>query len=155
MPDRFLILGEAPGRLSTSNWSRGRIRDLAGRDLDEWAEWVNLVEEWPGAQPRGKGSLWNPRLAAKKAAELEPTFGDYLGVVCLGRRVAQVVIAGGSGFPFFRWTTARSSGLVAVIPHPSGIVRWWNEPENVEKARTFLSEIAATVTISTTKEERR
>lgn len=145
MPDRFLILGEAPGRLSTSNWSRGRIRDLAGRDLDEWAEWVNLVEEWPGYNPRGKGSAWDARRAAVKAAELKPTLTGYSGVICLGRRVAQVMIPGGSGFPFFRWTTNRDGAKLAVIPHPSGIVRFWNDPENVEQARTFLSSLAKEV----------
>lgn len=141
MPERYLILGEAPGRHSTSKWSSGRIRDLADRDLDEWADWVNLIEEWPGPAERGKGSAWNARLAVKWAEELRETLRDYRGVICLGRRVAGVVLPGGGGFPYFRWTESRGAKLV-VIPHPSGIVRWWNEPENVERAREFLTALA-------------
>lgn len=62
-------------------------------------------------------------------------------MILLGRRVASAVIPGGAGFPFFRWTE-RDGARVAVIPHTSGIVRWWNDPENVEAARRFLSELA-------------
>lgn len=30
---------------------------------------------------------------------------------------------------------------VAVVPHPSGVNRWWNEPANVEAAGRFLREL--------------
>lgn len=29
---------------------------------------------------------------------------------------------------------------VAVFPHPSGVNRWWNEPENVASAAAFIRE---------------
>lgn len=29
---------------------------------------------------------------------------------------------------------------VHVVPHPSGVNRWWNEPANRERARAFLAE---------------
>ena len=35
--------------------------------------------------------------------------------------------------------------VAAVIPHPSGIVLWWNDPENRKRAGMFLRECLMTV----------
>jgi hypothetical protein len=35
--------------------------------------------------------------------------------------------------PFLRW-----HGGVAILPHPSGVNHWYNDPRNVARARRFL-----------------
>ena len=138
-----LILGEAPGRFA-GGLTRTRVSDLAGRPWEEWADWRNLLEDWPGPG-RGKGSSWNPGRGKIAASELP--LADWPLVFCLGRRVAGAVLPGGAGFPFFRLTQHRGT-TVAVIPHTSGIVRFWNEPENVERASTFLRGLLAGLSVS-------
>lgn len=133
----ILIVGEAPNARG-GGLTRSRVSELAGRPWEEWADWVNLLDEWPGSG-RGKGSAWNGTAARRRAETLDLTSYDL--AILLGRRVAGAMIPGGAGFPFFRWTEC--AGLrMAVIPHTSGIVRFWNEPENVAKARGFLTEVA-------------
>lgn len=151
MRDRYLILGEAPGggRHRSGGTATRRIRDLAERDLEEWADWINLIEEWPGPA-RGGGSAWNARAAAARAAELRPTLAEYRGVICLGRRVGQAMIPGGSGFPFFRWIDDVRGARLVVIPHPSGVSRWWNEPANVVQAKVFLRDLASGIRVDKT-----
>jgi hypothetical protein len=115
---------------------------------------VNLLPEQPAAR---KGSSWDVRAARRAALELDVS--GYDAVILLGRRVAQAMIAAGAGFPFFRWTEERlgRDGLaalpsesatphrLAVIPHTSGIVRFWNDPESFARASEFLRETIRTV----------
>ncbi len=43
----------------------------------------------------------------------------------------------------WEWDSFRPGGLYyAVAPHPSGRSRYWNEPENRERARAFFAELA-------------
>lgn len=52
----------------------------------------------------------------------------------LGRRVAA---AFGVSAPYF--SVARVAGAaVVVVPHPSGVNHWYNEPENVARMRRFM-----------------
>lgn len=138
---RVLIVGEAPGGRNAGGLTRKRISELAGRPWEDWADWVNLLDEYPGPG-RYKGSAWNGAAARQGAASLDAS--GYESVVLLGRRVASATLPGGAGFPFFRWTEWRGARAV-VIPHTSGIVRWWNDPENVRAAARFLSGLAAFV----------
>ena len=59
-------------------------------------------------------------------------------------RGRQVLLAGrgvagafGVDLPFFLWAEERGM-MVAVVPHPSGVSRWWNDPANERRARRFL-----------------
>lgn len=140
-PNRILIVGEAPGRHS-GGLTRQRVSELAGAPYEEWADWQNLIADYPG-RGAGKGSAWNVVAARRGVGELTPRLAGYDHVILLGRRVAGVIIPGGAGFPFFRWTDGHGTRL-AVIPHTSGIVRFWNDPENVEAAQRFLAEIVPT-----------
>jgi hypothetical protein len=47
--------------------------------------------------------------------------------VLLGRRVAAAF--GLASAPYLEWTEARGRTWV-VMPHPSGVNRWWNDEEN-------------------------
>lgn len=46
------------------------------------------------------------------------------------------------GNRYLRWEYLRKGETYAVLPHPSGVNRWWNEEENVARARDFLREAA-------------
>ncbi len=135
----ILILGEAPGPRA-GGLTRRRVSELAGRPWEEWAVWRNLLDDYPG-RGRGKGSAWNQRAARQAWEEME--IHGYAAVVMLGRRVAAAIIPGGGGFPFFHWTNLEFDIYGAVIPHTSGIVRFWNDPENVAKAERFFAEMLA------------
>jgi hypothetical protein len=137
---RILIVGEAPGRRA-GGLTRTRVSNLAGVPWEEWADWLNLLDDHPGLSTTGKGSGWNTRAARARAETLD--LSAYDAVILLGRRVAQAVIPAGAGFPFFRWTE-RNGTRVAVIPHTSGIVRFWNDPANVRMAKGFIRELLPT-----------
>lgn len=96
--NRVLIVGEAPGAGRRDGRTRSRLVELSGRPLDEWADWRNLLDDWPGQSRKGSG--WDARAARESAAALDVS--GYEVVVLLGRRVASVVIPGGAGFPLFR-----------------------------------------------------
>lgn len=94
---------------------------------------VNLLGRWPG--PQGKGSAFP--LAEARAAALALDVAGRARVLLAGRRVA-------AAWPwrapsdYLRWEAGPGGVLLAVIPHPSGVNRWWNEPEHRDAARRFL-----------------
>jgi len=133
----ILIVGEAPGRTDKGR-TRTRISELSGHPWEEWADWRNLIEEWPGPARRG-ASAWNGQLARRNAPNLP--LENYDLTILLGRRVAAAVLPGGAGWPFFR-QHSYERGVVTVVPHTSGINRWWNDPENVERGAEFLRQVA-------------
>ena len=66
-------------------------------------------------------------------------------VVFLGKQVAN---AFGCKGRWFHWREARLpigdprvQCRCAIVPHPSGRNRFWDDPENVQEARRFLSEL--------------
>lgn len=146
-----------------------RLAELAGiseEELRRRARIVNVLPRWPG--PAGKGSAFDPRAAALPAAEavrLHARAGSL--VLVLGWRAARAlngvlygvhrqeylvperhylgdvsvqvaVVPDPMRMPGPR--SRRRAVRVAVVPHPSGINRWWNDPANVEAARSFLRE---------------
>jgi uracil-DNA glycosylase len=137
-----MLLGEAPSRGSDptrpfSGRSGDRLRALVGGELEERFEVANVLGEWPGSA--GKGSRW-PRPLIARARMVEVTIELGLAgrmVVACGRRVAAA-----GGVPACASVLEWIDGplfRVAVLPHPSGVNRWWNEPGNVESARAFLA----------------
>lgn len=131
------IVGEAPSMRTSRPFagaSGRRLAELADASLDDLRgrfRLVNLLAHWPGPNPHGKGAAWNARAARDRAATVRLPPGSLL----CGRRVARAF--GRSSQPFFEWV-----GGVAVIPHPSGVSRWWNDPGNYELARRFVREAA-------------
>lgn len=96
---------------------------------------VNLLRYWPGPEPGGKGSAF-PMGEAREAAR---RLGLADGSLLCGRRVAAAF--GLARAPYLEWVSI-GARRVAVIPHPSGVCRWWNEPSNLRAARRFLEEAA-------------
>lgn len=140
---RILVVGQAPAarmrsRRALDGASGDRLARLMGvADLHTHARVVNLLGRFPG-RAGDKGDRFPLAEAREAACRLRP--GAHRAVILLGRGVAAAFGAG--GWPFLEW---RRLGSVpaAVVPHPSGVNHWWNDPANLERACTFLKGVAA------------
>jgi len=137
-----LIIGQAPNqggdpRKPLTGVAGDRLANLAG--ITRWrylrrTERKNLLHYWPGK--KGKGDAFPATEAKTAAAELAP--------LLVGRRVLFAGRAVANSFrqtskEYCRWFWSPSLRCRhATIPHPSGIVRWWNEEKNREHAAAFL-----------------
>jgi uracil-DNA glycosylase len=139
---RPLIIGEAPGR-GTGRPIEGRIgrrlADLAGLSFEEFRRSFareNVLDYWPGTD--GKGAVF-PRDEAKAVAErlASRIRRQRRTVVLLGRRVSFAFGLGGAAY-FQRIVFGYAR--VVVLPHPTGINRWYNSPANREQVRRFFRE---------------
>ena len=74
---------------------------------------------------------------------LELAGGPWGRYLLCGRRVA-AAFGFRADVAYLRWYRWEGKWY-AVIPHPSGIVRWYNDPANVQRARRFLRRLAARV----------
>lgn len=136
-----LIIGQAPGPNTNPNTPlhpkhySGRVlceaMGLQPYDYLRLFERTNLLGHYPGKKQGGEDRF--PIAEARVAARaLRPLFAGRQ-VILLGRNVADA-FHGYGGVPFLHWHKH-----VAVIPHPSGRNRWWNDPTNQERVRDFLS----------------
>ncbi len=149
-PRRIVLVGQAPGRDgdATAPCGSGFMRRLcavSGLSVEQYADTfdrANILAWWPG--PRvgvGVDGDAFPLADARAAAErLRPMLRGRI-VVLAGRRVEHV-LAERRGALF----TPRAAGwcdVFFVIPHPSGLNRWWGCPENVAIAGDFVRALAA------------
>lgn len=99
-----------------------------GFDLDEWL-WafkrVNLLNFYPGSA--GKGDKFPIDLAERAAMRLEPMMSGFR-VLLVGQLVARAFLV--PRIEYCRWNRTAEYDY-AVVPHPSGVNRWWNDPANV------------------------
>lgn len=118
------------GAFPPDSASGSRLR----RYLPEF-EAVNLLDRFPGkSYSWGKGDLFVHR-AARDAAERMSLRGRT--VLLCGWYVAGAF--GLRRLSLFRWVGFRG-GIVAVVPHPSGVNHWWNTPSNERMAARFFEE---------------
>ena len=139
-PARLVLVGQAPGSAAQPSAPlEGRIgrmlSELIGISFEEYlrgTERLNLITHWMGKA--GKGDVWNPRAAERRAEKLKPELAGRTAVL-LGRNVAAAF-----GLKQLPWMTfaEMNDGKVGIIPHPSGIVLWWNEEKNRLAASAFL-----------------
>lgn len=146
----ILFVGQAPSRtsdpaapLSLAGGSGRRLLKLSGLSEEAFAvqaRRVNLTDRWPGKN--GKGDRFPRAIRAEVLAEIAET----CEVVFVGRAVADRLLGGSvsRAMEFCRWYADVEAGkLYAVMPHPSGVNLWWNDPRNVRRARRFLREALA------------
>ena len=159
-----LLLGESPAagtQHDPESWlapgsssSADRLLKFTGYTEDEYLDTFardNLLHYLPRRSGKGRNF---PLSRAKR--QVERIFRDRWApnqrIVMLGRRVA-------SAFDWVQWD--RRIGLIqhsevrylkwyrvmnkwgrviraAVVPHPSGVNRWWNDANNRRRARTFF-----------------
>ena len=136
-----VLVGEAPSRRSDPRrpldgpcGSRlERLAEIPVGSLGDRCVAVNLLPAWPGR--RGKGAAFPMAEARAAAAELVPLL-EGRAVLLLGRRVAAAF--GVVDWPYLvpmRW---EGGPVAAVVPHPSGVCRWWNDPEASRRAAGTL-----------------
>lgn len=156
---RFLLVGEAPapdgtkrhlhlalacratGKLPAPGmpgWLRANRRPLF--DFVRATRHVNLLGRWPGSS--GRGSKF-PLAEARAAAHALEVIGYDL-VLFAGRRVTAAfgVHAHHAGVDYFQ--PFGELGFRAVmVPHPSGVNRWWRSRANRTRALRFLGHLVA------------
>lgn len=141
---RTLIVGEAPNRSGRGGPIAGRcgekLASYAGLSLDEFLrtfDRVNVLTKYPGPAP-SNGAAFPSKRARQRATDLRRRFFRGRRVVLLGRRAAS---AFGVKADYFDQVNVFGAEVV-VVPHPSGINRWYNKPSNVAKMRRFMRQLA-------------
>lgn len=110
---------------------------LAGLSLEEFldaVEAVNLIGKSQPMQPKGKGRTFDRALASAAALRL-----DLRGrtVILAGKRVARAF--GLLNPPWLEEVAlGRGERWAVVLPHPSGVVRLWNDAGNRKRASALL-----------------
>lgn len=165
---KTLVIGQAPakqtvGKPAFSGKSGPKFAELLGvpfEELHQHFDLTNLLDFFPGPSPgeKDRGDRFPIFEAKKRALDMLPEL-DGRTVVFVGKNVARAF--GYSRDPYFRWVeqyvpyrpevaqgrrgaAAIPSSLFftyAIVPHPSGISHFWNDPENVETARRFMRTI--------------
>jgi hypothetical protein len=95
---------------------------------------VNLLGEFPGKA--AKGDLF-PMAEGRAAARMVEAFAPHDRLVLLGGNVCRAF--GLRLAPLER--TVRRGRLWLHVPHPSGVNRWWNDPENERAAEAALRSV--------------
>lgn len=148
-----------------SSRSGDRLSELLGEDVRLVFRCHNLLNYCPPKTEGGKGEAFSgehfekarrtARSYCRWFAKRSPLdWSDQEGPA--SQRPLRVILAGGrvakafrlrSPTPLLEWRSLYllsthpmppNSAWVAVIPHPSGVNRWWNEKDNVDMARDFL-----------------
>lgn len=139
---KIIMIGQAPGQHGdpSSPLASKRLADLCGLSVWEFKDRfdrINLLATWPGK--RGKGDEFSMTEARISAMEM---VGSLSGrrVIFVGKQVARAFQFFGTDY--FTWEEFGSM-LVCLIPHPSGVNRFWNDPERVEQAQGFLRSLIA------------
>ena len=117
--------GSPGGPLDPSGRSGGRLAGLAGLGPEEFKGRFARTNLRPlanlGRSDRELAENLLPLLRGKR-------------VLALGRSVAGAIGVKG---PWFEWSLCK--GFVgAAMPHPSGLSRWWNYPDNRRTAGEFM-----------------
>lgn len=136
------MIGQAPGRGPPTAPLAGRagqkLADLHGVPHAEFMATrrvINLLDKWPGKA--GKGDAFPLAEAKRRTALFDLRQWDR--VLFLGKNVAR---AFSFRVPFLEWRPL-GGALCAVVPHTSGVNRWWNDPQNEAAARRFCLALGA------------
>lgn len=138
-----------------------RLLDFSGWTLAELERQVSRNNVYP--RPLGR-EAWSTVKARQLAQATARGLENGRPVVLLGQRVSEAF--GEAGRPLLQWFTPETAALdphggrnslgnplrmspavslpvlsgrtVAIVPHPSGLNRWWNDQGNRLAARAFL-----------------
>jgi len=155
---RIVVIGQALNRAAGTGphfkrwgarWARrvaitgtiGRkLARLSGLEFHEWmrrTERLNLINRWPGRDGIF-GDAFPMKEAVANAYRLHPRLHGRM-VILLGRNVADAFTL--TDLRELRWCAFGCEELewtMAIVPHPSGLNRWWNDAVNQRKAGRFL-----------------
>lgn len=161
-----LLLGESPAagtQHDPESWlapgsssSADRLLKFTGYTEDEYLDTFardNLLHYLPRRSGKGRNF---PLSRAKR--QVKRVFQEWWmpcqRIVMLGRRVASAFewyrwdrVIGPiphSEVKYLKWYRIENRGMLiwaAVVPHPSGVNRWWNDANNRRRARKFFREL--------------
>ena len=150
---KTLLIGQAPSRKTEggeafSGGTGARIAGMAKLEpsrLTEFYELRNILDYWPGQAEAGDGDRFPPAAAREAATKLIEEVNErrLTRVIFVGKAVARACDL--EELEYLRWRKTRLAPqlLIAILPHPSGINRWYNKAENRLAASLFLiSELA-------------
>lgn len=142
-----LIIGEAPSKNEvTPRPLEGRVGKrlaaLCGLTLDEYLKHFDRVNLLDVRQDtKEKGFEFDHKLARVKAEYmLEFDIEPNRIVLLLGWRVAKAFNLDHLGY-FEEQRHPDSSAEFRVLPHPSGVNRWWNDIRHLMDAEVFMKTI--------------
>lgn len=151
-PTKPLIIGEAPARTGDprkpiTGACGAKLAALAGLTEGEFRRRfarMNLLDRWPGAAPT-KGARWDARAATMAARKARRRFINGRLVILLGWRVAATFRLTADICEYLQeyWLVRNGHILdarVVVVPHPSGVNRWYNDAGNVARMRAFMED---------------
>lgn len=136
-----ILVGEAPSRESDRAFggrSGRRLADVAGVSHERilsCPRW-NLLPSNPGRVEGRKGDRF-PLARAREHAESISRFLAFRRVIFVGRRVARAFRVPET-VDVLTWTAGPPGSTFAIVPHPSGVNTWWNDPAHRDAARAFL-----------------
>lgn len=155
MAANLIILGEAPGNYPKYDHERhalfpyparcsgARLCEFMGMRRSEYIDIRrrNLLDFYPGKL--GKGARF-PIGEARKAVTAIYAQNELTGsnILLVGMRLAEVF--GYKGEEILTWHHRKAYNY-AIVPHTSGICRWWSNEDNKEQGVAFLHRVAEQV----------
>ena len=151
---KTLIIGQAPakdtvGQPTFSGKSGPKFAELLGVEhsrLWDVFDVVNLIDYYPGPpDDKTKRGDAFPMKEARLIANGMVKAMSRRTVVFVGKNVARAFRV--ASLEYFEWFVTSlapdDQGFYkfCVVPHPSGISHFWNDPERVERARLFMRSI--------------
>lgn len=112
---------------------------ITAEQYDALFERVNLIPKFPGKSGTTKEDAFPVGKARWHARRLAPRLKGR-EVIILGRQPAEVL---GVNTPFHWWLEDGPGFIAAVVPHPSGRNRWYNDVANREAAELFWRGVAS------------
>ena len=150
--NKIVLVGQAPSSKGlapletlTPGSSSGRLLQMMGITADEYRDSfirLNLIDHYPGRLASGRGDKFPLKEAKKGAVRILSQFAFPHKILCVGHRVGECFIPK-SRIKYYEWILCVSNYPpavrdVAVIPHTSGLNRYWNDPDCVRLAENFL-----------------
>jgi uracil-DNA glycosylase len=134
-----LLVGEAPSKNEeTPKPLEGRIgrrlAKFADVPFEEYLELFDRINLLPLRQDTAeKGFQFDIEVAKQNAKKLRAEQPERRHVILLGKRVAEAF-----ELPLRYFEEMRDDHIYVIIPHPSGINRWYNEPRNLTEVQMFM-----------------
>lgn len=110
--------------------SAGRLKKLTGRELPWFNLYAHEPERWDPVEAKIIARLWSKANERRRWT-----------LVLLGRKVCSAFEL--ESPEWLGWYRSAIHGVMIAVPHPSGLNRWYNDPENTSRAAEVLSAVAS------------